>query len=135
VAETLNMSGLEGYSVGGTVHVIVNNQVGFTTNPSAARSTRYASDLAKGFEIPVVHVNADDIEACIVAARLAAAYRERYKKDFLIDLVGYRRWGHNEGDEPLFTQPRMYEIIRTHPTVREQWAEKLVDEGVLTAEE
>jgi 2-oxoglutarate dehydrogenase E1 component len=135
VAETLNMSGLDGYTVGGTIHIIANNQVGFTTNPSCARSTRYASDLAKGFEIPVVHVNADDVEACLAAARLAQGYRERYQKDFLIDLIGYRRWGHNEGDEPLFTQPRMYEIIRTHPTVREQWAKKLVDEGTLTQEE
>lgn len=135
VAETLNMSGLEGYTVGGTIHVIANNQVGFTTNPSAARSTRYASDLAKGFEIPVVHVNADDVEACFSAAQLAAAYRDRYGKDFLIDLVGYRRWGHNEGDEPLFTQPRMYEVIRTHPTARERWAEQLVADGVMTAEE
>jgi 2-oxoglutarate dehydrogenase E1 component len=135
VAETLNMSGLEGYTVSGTIHVIANNQVGFTTNPSSARSTRYASDLAKGFEIPVVHVNADDVEACIVVARLAAEYRSEYKKDFLIDLVGYRRWGHNEGDEPLFTQPRMYEVIRTHPTVRERWAATLVEQGVVTAEE
>jgi len=135
VAESLNMSGLDGYAVGGTIHVIANNQVGFTTNPSAARSTRYASDLAKGFEIPVVHVNADDIEACLAAARLAATYRARYHKDFLIDLVGYRRWGHNEGDEPLFTQPVMYDAIRSHPTVRELWAEKLVGEGVVTAEE
>ncbi|MEX2570031.1 MAG: 2-oxoglutarate dehydrogenase E1 component [Gemmatimonadota bacterium] len=135
VAETLNLSGLEGYSVGGTIHLIANNQVGFTTNPSGGRSTRYASDLAKGFEIPVVHVNADDVEACIVTARLAVAYRERYGKDFLIDLVGYRRWGHNEGDEPLFTQPRMYEIIRSHPTVREQWAMRLATEGVLSEEE
>ncbi|HUE96833.1 MAG TPA: 2-oxoglutarate dehydrogenase E1 component [Longimicrobiaceae bacterium] len=135
VSETLNMSGLRGYTVGGTLHIIANNQVGFTTSPSAARSTRYASDLAKGFEIPVVHVNADDIEACIAAARLAATYRERYQKDFLIDIVGYRRWGHNEGDEPLFTQPLMYEVIRTHPTVREQWAAKLIEQGVVTAEE
>src|SRR5690606_28780264 len=111
------------------------NQVGFTTDPSSARSTRYASDLAKGFEIPVVHVNADDVEACLFAARLAAAYRERYGKDFLIDLVGYRRWGHNEGDEPLFTQPLMYEKIRTHPTVREKLAAQLVSEGVVTEQE
>ena len=131
VAETLNMSGLAGYTVGGTIHIIANNQVGFTTNPSASRSTRYASDLAKGFEIPVVHVNADDVEACIIVGRLAAAYRERFKKDFLIDLVGYRRWGHNEGDEPLFTQPRMYETIRNHPTVRERLAAILAKEGVL----
>jgi 2-oxoglutarate dehydrogenase E1 component len=135
VAETLNMGGLDGYTVGGTIHIIANNQVGFTTNPSAARSTRYASDLAKGFEIPVVHVNADDVEACIIVGRLAAAYRERFKKDFLIDLVGYRRWGHNEGDEPLFTQPRMYETIRTHPTVRERWAKILASEGLVSEEE
>jgi 2-oxoglutarate dehydrogenase E1 component len=131
VAETLNLSGLDGYRVGGTVHIIVNNQIGFTTNPPAARSTRYASDLAKGFEVPVVHVNADDVEACLAAARLAATYRDRYAKDFLIDLVGYRRWGHNEGDEPLFTQPRMYEAIRSHPTVRELWATRLVSEGLI----
>ncbi|MEX2581824.1 MAG: 2-oxoglutarate dehydrogenase E1 component [Gemmatimonadota bacterium] len=135
VAETLNMSGLEGYTVSGTIHVIVNNQVGFTTNPSSARSTQYASDLAKGFEIPVVHVNADDVEACLVTARLAVAYRERYQKDFLIDLVGYRRWGHNEGDEPLFTQPRMYETIRNHPTVREKLAAELVRDEIMTEEE
>ncbi|MQA89321.1 MAG: 2-oxoglutarate dehydrogenase E1 component [Gemmatimonas sp.] len=135
VAETLNMSGLDGYTVSGTIHIIANNQVGFTTNPSNARSTRYASDLAKGFEIPVVHVNADDVESCIIAARLAAIYRERYRKDFLIDLVGYRRWGHNEGDEPLFTQPRMYETIRAHPTVREKFASDLVREGLITEEE
>ena len=135
VAETLNMSSLEGYEVGGTIHIIANNQVGFTTNPSRARSTRYASDLAKGFEIPVIHVNADDISACLSAARLAATYRDRYHKDFLIDLVGYRRWGHNEGDEPNFTQPLMYEAIRTHPTAREVWAATLVNEGLLTQEE
>lgn len=135
VAETLNMSGLEGYEVGGTIHIIANNQVGFTTNPSRARSTRYASDLAKGFEIPVVHVNADDIGACLAAARLAATYRDRYHKDFLIDLVGYRRWGHNEGDEPFFTQPLMYGKIQSHPTAREIWASTLVKEGVITQAE
>ncbi|HEV2131976.1 MAG TPA: 2-oxoglutarate dehydrogenase E1 component [Longimicrobiaceae bacterium] len=135
VAETLNMLGLPGYTVGGTIHVIVNNQVGFTTNPSQARSTRYASDLAKGFEVPIVHVNADDPEACLAAARLAQAYRERFRKDFVIDLIGYRRWGHNEGDEPTFTQPRMYEVIRSHPTAREQFAERLAEAGVISREE
>lgn len=135
VAETLNMSRIPGYSVGGTLHLIANNQIGFTTLPSAARSTRYASDLAKGFELPVVHVNADDPEACLSVARLAHAYRERFHKDFVIDLVGYRRWGHNEGDEPAFTQPKMYEVIRSLPTVREQWAARLVAEGVVTQEE
>lgn len=135
VAETLNLSRLNGYRVGGTIHVIVNNQIGFTSNPSDARSTTYASDLAKGFEIPVIHVNADDLEACFFVARLAAAYRERYRKDFLIDLVGYRRWGHNEGDEPLFTQPLMYDVIRNHPTAREIWARKLIEEGLVTEEQ
>jgi 2-oxoglutarate dehydrogenase E1 component len=133
VAETLNLSNLAGYSTGGTIHIIVNNQIGFTTSPHEGRSTLYASDLAKGFEIPIVHVNADDVEGCIAVARMAYAYRERFGKDFLIDLVGYRRWGHNEGDEPAFTQPRMYAIIARHPTVREQWASKLIAEGVVSA--
>ncbi|HEX8694245.1 MAG TPA: 2-oxoglutarate dehydrogenase E1 component [Longimicrobium sp.] len=135
VAETFNMSALKGYTVGGTVHLIANNQVGFTTDPQDDRSTRYASDLAKGFEVPVVHVNADDPEACLAVTRLAFAYRQRFRKDFVVDLVGYRRWGHNEGDEPLFTQPLMYEAIRTHPTARELFARRLVEEGVVTQEE
>ncbi|MCS6937721.1 MAG: 2-oxoglutarate dehydrogenase E1 component [Roseiflexaceae bacterium] len=135
VAETLNLANLAGYSTGGTIHIIVNNQIGFTTSPREGRSTLYASDLAKGFEIPIVHVNADDVEGCIAVARMAYAYRERFGKDFLIDLVGYRRWGHNEGDEPAFTQPTMYAIIARHPTVREQWASKLIAEGVISAEE
>jgi 2-oxoglutarate dehydrogenase E1 component len=135
VAETLNLSRLAGYSTGGTIHIIINNQIGFTTEPHEARSTLYASDLAKGFEIPIVHVNADDPEACIAVARMAYAYRERFGKDFLIDLVGYRRWGHNEGDEPTFTQPLMYETISKHPTVRELWARKLEQEGAVSREE
>ncbi|BDI31848.1 2-oxoglutarate dehydrogenase E1 component [Capsulimonas corticalis] len=135
VAETLNLSQLFGYDVGGTIHIITNNQIGFTTSPRDSRSTLYASDLAKGFEIPIVHVNADDPEACIAAARMAHAYRERFGKDFLIDLVGYRRWGHNEGDEPSFTQPRMYENISTHPTVRELWGRELERAGLLTRDE
>ena len=135
VAETLNMSGLRGYTVGGTLHLIANNQVGFTTDPEDDRSTRWASDLAKGFEIPIVHVNADDPEACLAAMRLGFAYRQKFRKDFLVDLVGYRRWGHNEGDEPLFTQPVMYEAIKNHPTAREQYAKQLVAEGVVTADE
>ena len=135
VAETLNLSRLPGYRTGGTIHIIVNNQIGFTTDPHEARSTLYASDLAKGFEIPIVHVNADDPEACIAAARLAHAYRERFHKDFLIDLVGYRRWGHNEGDEPSFTQPTLYARIMEHPTARERWANELIRLGIVTAEE
>ena len=129
VAETLNLSRLEGYRTGGTIHIIANNQLGFTTDPEDVRSTLYASDLAKGFKIPIVHVNADDPVACIEAARLAAAYRHTFQKDFLIDLVGYRRYGHNEGDEPRFTQPKMYKIIDEHPTVRRLWAERLQETG------
>ena len=105
MAETLNLSRLEGYTTGGTIHMIANNQLGFTTDPQDSRSTFYASDLAKGFKIPIVHVNADDPVACIEAARLATAYCNKFEKDFLIDLIGYRRYGHNEGDEPRFTQP------------------------------
>ncbi|EFO79224.1 alpha-ketoglutarate decarboxylase [Oscillochloris trichoides DG-6] len=135
VAETLNLSRLKGYHIGGAIHVILNNQIGFTTDYHDSRSTHYASDLARGFEIPIVHVNADEPEACIAAARMAWAYREKFQKDFLIDLVGYRRWGHNEGDEPEFTQPRMYEKIRNHPTVREIWARELERRGVITSNE
>ncbi len=135
VAETLNLSRLPGYRIGGAIHLIANNQLGFTTTPESGRSTLYASDLAKGFEIPVVHVNADDPEACIAAARLAHAYRETFRKDFLIDLIGYRRHGHNEGDEPTFTQPKMYAQIKAHPTVRDLWAKELVRRGLVTEEE
>lgn len=135
VAETLNMSGLAGYRIGGTIHIILNNQIGFTTDVRDSRTTLYASDLARGFEMPVAHVNADQVEACIAVARMAWAYREKFQKDFVIDLVGYRRWGHNEGDEPEFTQPRMYEKIRNHPTVRELWAQELERRGLITHEE
>ncbi len=131
VAETLNMSRLPGYNVGGTVHIIANNQLGFTTIPQDGRSTLYASDLAKGFKIPIIHVNADDVTSCIEAVRLACAYRAKFRKDVVLDLVGYRRYGHNEGDEPSFTQPEMYQKINNHPTVRQQWAEKLVTDGVV----
>jgi 2-oxoglutarate dehydrogenase E1 component len=130
-AETLNLSRLPGYQSGGTIHIITNNQIGFTTEKRDARSTTYASDLAKGFEIPVVHVNADDPEACLAAIRMAYAYRTRFHKDFVIDLIGYRKYGHNEGDEPTYTQPKMYEIIRDHPSVRELWAEELERRGVI----
>ncbi|MEW5915019.1 MAG: 2-oxoglutarate dehydrogenase E1 component [Gemmatimonadota bacterium] len=135
VAETFNLSQLNGFRVGGAIHIIVNNQVGFTTDPSQGRSTYYASDLAKGFEVPIVHVNADDPEACIAAMRLGVAYRTKFGKDFLIDLVGYRRFGHNEGDEPSFTQPSLYATIRKHATVRQLWAERLTREGLMTGEE
>jgi 2-oxoglutarate dehydrogenase E1 component len=135
VAETFNLSRLRAYRVGGTLHIIVNNQVGFTTDPSDARSTRYASDVAKGFEMPIIHVNADDAEACVIAMRIAVAYRTRFGKDFLVDLVGYRRWGHNEGDEPTYTQPLLYEKVKAHPTPRQVWGARLVAEQVVSAEE
>jgi 2-oxoglutarate dehydrogenase E1 component len=135
VAETLNMARLPGYHVGGTLHIIVNNQVGFTTDPRDGRSTYYSSDLAKGYAIPIVHVNADDPEACMAAARLATAYREEFRDELVIDLVGYRRHGHNEGDEPAYTQPVMYTKIANHPTVGELYAKRLIDDGVVTAED
>jgi 2-oxoglutarate dehydrogenase E1 component len=131
VAETLNLSRLPGYQVGGTIHIIVNNQIGFTTGARDARSTLYASDLAKGFEIPIIHVNGDDAEACLAAIRLAHAYRQKFHKDFLIDLVGYRRWGHNEGDDPTYTQPLLYATITKHPTVRTSYAARLQELGVI----
>ncbi len=135
VAETLNLWHLRGYWVGGTIHIIANNQLGFTTSPEDARSTLFSSDLAKGFSIPIIHVNADDPYACLTAVRIAHAYRDQFHKDVLIDLVGYRRWGHNEGDEPSFTQPQMYEIIRQHPTVRELYARRLDQEGSVSLQE
>jgi 2-oxoglutarate dehydrogenase E1 component len=135
VAETLNLHSLEGYSTGGTLHVITNNQVGFTTNQTESRSTRYSSDLAKGFDIPIVHVNADDPEAALSAVRLALAFRAEFGHDFLVDLVGYRRFGHNEQDEAAYTQPLMVERIHAQPTVRERYAARLVEEGVLTPED
>jgi 2-oxoglutarate decarboxylase len=135
VAEVLNLQALRGYTVGGTVHVIANNQIGFTTEPSDERSTRYASDLAKSVDMPIVHVNADDIEACIGAITLAEQYRRQFARDVMIDLIGYRRFGHNEADEPAYTQPRMYEKIANHITVREIFAKRLFDEGLVTVDE
>lgn len=135
VAETFNISALNAYRTGGTIHVIVNNQIGFTTNPSDARSTYYASDLAKGFEVPIFHVNGDDAEACMQAVRLACAYRTKFGKDVLIDLVGYRRHGHNEGDEPTYTQPSLYQRVKEHPTVPQAWARRLIADGVMTADD
>jgi len=135
VAETLNLSRLRGYDTGGTIHIIANNQLGFTADIRDSYSTSYASGLARGFKIPIVHVNADDPAACVEAARLAFAYRAKFQRDFLIDLIGYRRWGHNEGDEPAFTQPVMYQKIATHPTVRDIWARTLVERGTLQPSE
>ncbi|HUP32665.1 MAG TPA: multifunctional oxoglutarate decarboxylase/oxoglutarate dehydrogenase thiamine pyrophosphate-binding subunit/dihydrolipoyllysine-residue succinyltransferase subunit [Gaiellaceae bacterium] len=135
VAETLNLSNLDGYTTGGTLHLIANNQVGFTTDPNEGRSTRYSSDLAKGFDIPIVHVNTDDPEAAISAIDLALAYRQEFGHDIVVDLVGYRRFGHNEQDEAAYTQPLMVQQIADQPTVRERYVERLVEEGVITTEE
>ncbi len=132
VAEALNLQALDGYTVGGTIHLIQNNQVGFTTDPEDARSTRWASDLAKGFDVPIIHVNADDVAACIAAVRLAFAYRQQFGHDVVIDLLGYRRWGHNEADEPAYTQPEMYAAIKQHPTLPTIYARQLTDGGVAT---
>ena len=135
VAETLNLQSLRGYSTGGTIHIITDNQVGFTTDAEEARSTPYAGDLAKGFNCPIIHVNADDVEACIAAMRLAMGYRERFARDVVIDVIGYRRYGHNETDEPAYTQPRMAAAIKAHPPVSEIYAEQLVKEGVVTPDD
>ena len=135
VAETLNLQSLEGYATGGTLHLITNNQVGYTTDPAESRSTRYSSDLAKGFDVPIVHVNADDPEAALSAVRLARAYRAEFGHDFVIDLVGYRRFGHNEQDDASYTQPLMVEKIQRQPTVRAVYAARLVEEGVIGADE
>jgi multifunctional 2-oxoglutarate metabolism enzyme len=134
VAETLNLARLDGYATGGTIHLIANNQVGFTTGPREGRSTDYSSDLAKGFDAPIIHVNADDPEACLAAARLAMLYRDHFGHDVVIDVVGYRRYGHNEGDEPAYTQPAMYSTIAEHPSVRESYQARLVEAGVIAAE-
>ena len=133
VAETFNLARLKGYTTGGTIHLIANNQLGFTTDPREGRSTDYSSDLAKGFDVPIIHVNADDPEACLAAARLAMMYRDKFHGDVVLDVVGYRRHGHNEGDEPAYTQPVMYERIKQTPTVRQRYAEQLAREGVVAA--
>jgi len=135
VQEVLNLQSLPGYTTGGTVHFIADNQVGFTTDPQEGRSTRYASDLAKGFDIPIVHVNADDVEACIAAITFAYDYRRVYRRDVMVHLIGYRRFGHNEADEPAYTQPLMYLKIRQHPTVRELFGAQLIAEGLIRPDE
>lgn len=135
VAETFNLQALDGYTVGGTIHLIQNNQVGFTTDPDDARSTRWASDMAKGFDVPIIHVNADDVAACVAAVRLAHAYRQEFGHDVVIDLIGYRRFGHNEADEPAYTQPEMYTRIRRHPTMPQLFGRQLVDAGVVTQDD
>jgi len=131
VAESLELSDLRGFCTGGTVHIIVNNQIGFTTSPAQARSSPYPSDIAKGIQAPIFHVNGDDPEAVVEVARAAVEYRQRFHKDVVIDLFCYRRHGHNESDEPAFTQPLMYRTIARHPTTRQRYAERLVADGVL----
>jgi 2-oxoglutarate dehydrogenase E1 component len=131
VPETLNLARLHGYENGGTIHIVSNNQLGFTTDPYDTRSSRYASDIALGFRFPILHVNADDPEACLSAVQLAIDFHMEFAEDVVVDLVGYRRHGHNEGDEPAYTQPLMYQKIRGHPTVRQIWSDRLVEEGVL----
>lgn len=129
VPETLNLMSVPGYSTGGTLHLVINNQIGFTTLPEESRSTDYATDLAKGFQVPIFHVNGDDPEACHRVLTLAMEFKQRYKKDVVIDLICYRRHGHNETDEPAFTQPTMYDNIRKHPTPVEIYEKRLLTEG------
>jgi len=135
VTETLNLSQIRGYKVGGTIHLIINNQLGFTTAPHAARSSEYSTDVAKLIQAPIFHVNADDPEACVRVAELAFAYREKFNKDVVIDMIGYRRHGHNEGDDPSYTQPLMYRAIQNRRSVRMLYTEALIRRGDLTVEE
>jgi len=135
VAETFNLSQLEGYRTGGTLHVVINNQIGFTTTPRDARSTRYCTDVAKAVEAPILHVNGDDPEASVFVAELALRFRQEFGRDVVIDLIGYRRHGHNEADEPAFTQPVLYEKIRARPSVLRQYTQALRASGDLSAEE
>ncbi len=132
VAESLMMSGVKGYDTGGVMHIIVNNQIGFTANPSDSRSTDYASDLAKAIDAPIFHINGDDVEAVVKIADLATRFRQEFKKDIVLDIICYRRYGHNEGDEPLYTQPLMYGKIKNHPSLEKIYSQKLISEGVIS---
>ncbi len=135
VYELFQMASLEGYNIGGIIHIIFDNQIGFTTDIQDARSTLYSSDVAKVCNVPVLHVNADSVESAVRATQIAIAYRKKFKSDIVIRHLGYRRHGHNEGDEPMYTQPQMYQVIKNHPTVYQKWSEQLATEGVITLEE
>jgi multifunctional 2-oxoglutarate metabolism enzyme len=135
VAETLNFSQVEGYTTGGTIHLVINNQIGFTTNPREARSSRYCTDVALGIQAPILHVNGDDPEACVAAMELAFEYRQRFHKDVVLDMVCYRKHGHNEGDDPSYTQPLMYQKVQNHQPVAALYAQRLIQDGVVTAQE
>ena len=129
--ETFQMAHVKGYTVGGTLHIVVDNQVVFTTSPENGRSSHYPSDTAKVLAVPVIHVNGDDVEACVKAMDMSLKYRQEWARDIVINMTCYRRFGHNEGDEPAYTQPLMYEIIKTHPTLREIYGKQLIREGII----
>jgi 2-oxoglutarate dehydrogenase E1 component len=135
VAECLGLSGLKGHRTGGSLHFIINNQIGFTTNPRFSRSSPYPSDVAKMVEAPIFHVNGDDPEAVVFAAKVATEYRQTFQKPVVIDMFCYRRFGHNEGDEPAFTQPKMYQSIRSHRSTLELYSARLIESGVITQAE
>src|SRR5687767_6533325 len=131
VMETLNLAGLKGYRTGGTIHIIINNQIGFTTSPEAGRSTIYSTDVARMMQLPIFHINGDDPEAAYRVMQIALEYRQEFNKDVVLDLVGFRRLGHNETDEPSYTQPLMYTRVKAHPGVRTIYSQKLIREGVI----
>ncbi len=135
VTETLNLASLDGYTTGGTIHFVINNQIGFTTSPTSSRSSIYSTDVAKMTQLPIFHVNADDLEAAYRVLQIALDYRTKFNKDVVIDLIGFRRHGHNEGDEPSYTQPLMYQRVREHPGVRELYSRQLLREGVITEDD
>src|SRR5688572_9610230 len=135
VMETLNLANLRGYRTGGTIHIIINNQIGFTTSPEAGRSTIYSTDVARMTQLPIFHINGDDPEAAFRALRIALDFRQDFNKDVVLDVIGFRKLGHNEGDEPSYTQPLMYARVKAHPGVRAKYAARLVAEGVLSNED